>query len=85
MSRLESPNGVRKSVRNKYAAKSTRVQALQTNGMTHRPSVLKEGYLHKPSFFRFVSKFVFYILHDDFLATAISSNIISCQIIFHIQ
>ena len=48
------PTGVRKATKKKYAIKTTRVQALH-NGMTHRPSVLKEGYLLKPSFFRFVS------------------------------
>lgn len=48
------PNGLRRSLRKKYAVKSTRVQAL-FDGMTHRPAVLKEGYLHKPAFFRFVS------------------------------
>lgn len=46
------PTGVRKATKKKYAIKTTRVQALH-NGMTHRPSVLKEGYLLKPSFFRF--------------------------------
>lgn len=49
------PNGLRRSIRKKYAVKATRVQPLFEGGRTHRPSVLKEGYLHKPSFFRFVS------------------------------
>ena len=48
------PNGLRRSLRKKYAVKATRVQPL-FEGRTHRPTILKEGYLHKPSFFRFVS------------------------------
>ena len=60
MSRMESPN--RRSVRGKKS-KSTRIMSLR-DGMTHRPSVLKEGYLHKPSFFRFVS-------YRDILASCI--------------
>jgi hypothetical protein len=49
------PNGLRRSLRKKYAVKSTRVQPL-FNGMTHRPAVVKEGYLQKPAFFRFGGK-----------------------------
>ncbi|XP_019856724.1 PREDICTED: uncharacterized protein LOC109585181 [Amphimedon queenslandica] len=49
------PNGLRRSLRKKYAVKSTRVQPL-LNGMTQRPAILKEGFLHKPSFFRFGGK-----------------------------
>ena len=51
-------NGVAKGkgVKRKFSWHGGRVRNAFSEGvLTHRPVVLKEGYLNKPSFFRFVS------------------------------
>lgn len=57
---LHQVNRLRKSTRSnperRYSRRSPRLQYASHSGFaTHKPVVLKEGYLNKPSFFRFVS------------------------------
>ncbi len=49
-------NGSASKLKRKFSWSSSRLRKASSEGLlTHRPVVLKEGYLSKPSFFRFVS------------------------------
>lgn len=59
-------------LKRKFSWSSPRLRKASSEGLlTHRPVVLKEGYLSKPGFFRFVS------LHDSAWRSALDSKFIS--------
>ena len=48
--------GANAKVKRKFSWSNSRLRKASSEGLlTHRPVVLKEGYLSKPGFFRFVS------------------------------
>ena len=70
------PGELRRSLKqkkNNVKATSCRVQSVQ--GASYRPVLLKEGYLHKPAFFRFVS--------SNYIVT-FCARIDRLMIIFHV-